>query len=180
MKKTNLPRVTLLCCDTYNYGSAVSALKKSMEQCDFAAVKFLTDIPLKLDNIEVVQIPTITSKEQYSEFCLKYLYKHFSTDFVMVIQHDGYVINGNAWLDEFMDYDYVAPPWLYVDNKNVGCGGASLRSYKLQEILGTDDFIFASDPEDQAIGRLYRDYLIKKHNIKYPCEDIADKFGFEL
>jgi hypothetical protein len=175
-----LGKVTLICIDCYNYGGAVSALKKSMAECEFASVKFLTDIPIKVDGVEVVQIPSITSKEQYSDFCVKKLIEYFDTEFVMLIQHDGYVINGNAWLDEFMEYDFVAPPWLYIDGKNVGCGGVSLRSKMLQTALAVDDFIIASDPEDQAIGRLYRDYLIKTYGVKYAPEDLADKFGYEL
>lgn len=178
--KPVLNRVCLILIDCYNYGGAVASLKRCMEQCEFAEVKFLTDIPLKIDGVQVIQIPTINSKEGYSEFCIKELYKYFDTDFVLVVQHDGWILNGNEWLDEFMEYDLIAPPWLYQDQKNVGCGGFSLRSKKLQTILGTDDFIFSSDPEDQAIGRLYRDYLIKRHDIKFAPEDLADRFGFEL
>lgn len=177
---TLLPRITLICIDCCNYSTAILALRKSMQQCEFYEVKLLTDVELKEDGIEVVIIPRINSKEQYSEFCIKELYKYFNTDFIMVVQHDGYVISWKAWEDEFMDYDYTAPKWLYTDGKNVGCGGASLRSKKLQTILGTDDFIFASDPEDQSIGRLYRDYLIKKYEIKFSPESVADRFGYEL
>lgn len=175
----NLNKVTLICVDCYNYGAAVAAINKSMEQCNFAAVKFLTDKPIELDGIEVVVIPSLKSKEEYSYFMIKELYKYFDTDFVLVIQHDGYVLNGKSWLQEFLEYDYTGAPWLYAD-KNVGNGGFSLRSKKLQEILGKDDFIFATDPEDQAIGRLYRDYLIQKYDIKFPSEDLADRFSYEL
>jgi ADP-heptose:LPS heptosyltransferase len=111
---------------------------------------------------------------------IKELYKYFSTDYVLVIQADGYVLNGKSWLSEFLEYDYVGSPWLYSDGKNVGNGGFSLRSKKLQHALASDDFIFASDPEDQAIGRLYRDYLQQKYDIKFPLEDLADRFAYEL
>jgi ADP-heptose:LPS heptosyltransferase len=111
---------------------------------------------------------------------IKELYKYFSTDYVLVIQADGYVLNGKSWLPEFLEYDYVGSPWLYSDGKNVGNGGFSLRSKKLQHALASDDFIFASDPEDQAIGRLYRDYLQQKYDIKFPLEDLADRFAYEL
>ncbi len=175
-----LNEVTLICIDCYNYSNAILALKKSMEQCSFAAVKFLTDIEVKEEGVEGVKIDRINSKEEYSEFCIKELYKYFDTDFVIICQHDGYIINGEAWTGEFLEYDYIGSPWDYKDGKNVGNGAASLRSKKLQTILGTDDFIFASDPEDQAISRLYRDYLIKKYNIKYAPEELADKWGFEM
>ena len=175
-----LPRMTTIAIDCYNYGLATAALQKCNEQVKAARTVLLTDIPLEIDGIEVVQIPTISSKEQYSEFCIKELYKYFDTDFVLVVQHDGYILNGDAWNDEFYNYDYIGAPWLYVDGKNVGNGGFSLRSKKLQEALGKDDFITASDPEDQAIGRLYRDYLIKDYDIKFPSEELSDTFSFEL
>ena len=175
-----LPRMTTIAIDCYNYGLATAALQKCNEQVKAARTVLLTDIPLEIDGIEVVQIPTISSKEQYSEFCIKELYKYFDTDFVLVVQHDGYILNVDAWNDDFYNYDYIGAPWLYTDGKNVGNGGFSLRSKKLQEALGKDNFITASDPEDQAIGRLYRDYLIKVYGIKFPSEELADTFSFEL
>jgi hypothetical protein len=71
--KNNLNKVTLLAVDCVNCGAAITALRKSMEQCDFACVKLLTDIPLNLTDINVVNIPHIKSKEQYSEFMIKEL-----------------------------------------------------------------------------------------------------------
>jgi len=178
--RTNLNNVTLICVDCVNHGEAVAAIRKSMAECDFASVKFITDKPFEFDEIEVINIPPIESKEEYSHFMIKELYKYFDTDYVLVIQADGYVLNGKSWMPEFLHYDYIGAPWLYSDGKNVGNGGFSIRSKKLQETLAFDEFIFASDPEDQAIGRLYRDYLVKKYDIKFPSEDLADRFAFEL
>ena len=178
--KKKLQNVTLLVVDCQNYKGAVDALRKSMEQCEFASVKFLTDIDIKVPGIEIIRIDSIKSKEQYSEFIIKKLDYFFQTEYVLVCQHDGYVIDGNCWNDEFLKYDYIGAPWLYIDGKNVGNGGFSLRSKKLQSVLASDSFIDATDPEDQAIGRLYRDYLIKKHDILFAPEDLADQFSYEL
>lgn len=178
--KVTLSNVTIISVDCQNYGAAVGALQKSLEEVTPARAVLLTDIPLEIDGIEIIQIPTISSKEQYSEFIIKKLNDYFDTEFVMVVQHDGYIISGESWNDEFYEYDFLGAPWLYVDNKNVGCGGASLRSKKLQKALAEDPFIKATDPEDQAIGRLYRDYLIKEHGIKFPSQELAETFAFEL
>lgn len=174
-----LKDVTLIAADCYNYGGAVNALQKSMQQCSFAKVKFLTDIPIKVDGIEVVQIPRIDSKEEYSRFMIKELHKYFNTKFVLVVQHDGYVINGDAWTDEFLEYDYIGAAWLYVDGRNVGNGGFSLRSWKLQTILGMPDRWHVTHPEDEVIGRLYRKAL-EISGIKFPSDELADRFAFEL
>lgn len=178
--KKNLYNVTLVVVDCHNYKGAANALKKSMEQCEFASVKFLTDINIKIPGVEVVKIEPIKSKEEYSEFIIKKLNFFFQTDYVLVCQHDGYVLSGDCWDDEFLKYDYIGAPWLYVDGKNVGNGGFSLRSKTLQHALAMDEFIVSTDPEDQSIGRLYRDYLIKKYDIKFPSDELADKFSFEL
>ena len=29
------------------------------------------------------------------------------TDFVLTIQHDGFILNPDAWRDDFFDYDYI-------------------------------------------------------------------------
>jgi ADP-heptose:LPS heptosyltransferase len=176
----HLPTVTLLAIDCYNYGAATAALKKSIEQCKFASVKLLTDIDLELDGIEVVQIPTIKSKEQYSLFVIKELYKYFDTDYVLIIQHDGYVLDGKVWKDEFLEYDYIGAPWLYTDGRNVGNGGFSLRSKLLQHALATDKKIEIVSPEDEIIGRMYRYYLEENYAIKFAPQELAESFSFEL
>lgn len=175
-----LKNITLCCIDCNTYGAAVTALKKSLEQITPGRTIFLTDIPIKVEGVEVIQIPSISSKRGYSLFCIKELHKYFDTDYVLLVQNDGWVICGDSWEDEFYNYDFIGAPWLYQDGRNVGNGGVSLRSKRLQNILGTDDFIKVSDPEDEIIGRLYRRYLEEKYDIKFPSEELADKFGFEL
>lgn len=178
--KPNLKSVTLICIDCYNYGESISAIRNSMDQCDFAEVKLFTDVQISLAGISVVKIDKIKSKIEYSQFLMKKLNNYFDTDFALVIQHDGYVIDGDSWNEEFLNYDYIGAPWLYPDNRNVGNGGFSLRSKKLQKILAEDDFIEMSDPEDEAIGRLYREYLETKYGIRYPSVKLADTFSYEL
>lgn len=175
-----LDSVTLICIDCHNYGDAISAIRKSTDLCDFAAVKFITDVDISLPGIDVVKIDKIKSKIEYSIFLIKRLHQYFETSHALIIQHDGYVLDANAWRYDFLNYDYIGAPWLYPDNRNVGNGGFSLRSKKLQNALAADDFIEMTDPEDEAIGRLYREYLEKKYDIKYAPVDIADKFSFEL
>lgn len=174
-----LPNVTLLCVDCYNYGPSVEAIKKSLEHIKPHKTVFLTDIDIEVDGIDIIQIPTIKTKEEYSEFMIKKLKDYFYTSHCLVIQHDGYVLDGNAWTDEFLEYDYIGAPWLYPDN-NVGNGGFSIRSHRLQMLLAADPFIKSQHPEDEVIGRLYRDYLIKNYSIEIAPFDVAEKFAYEL
>jgi len=178
--KPNLNKVTLICVDCSRHAEAVAAIRKSMEQCDFAAVKFLTDREFEFDGIEIIQILSIRSKEEYSHFIIKELYKYFNTEFCLIIQHDGYVLNGKSWQDKFLDYDILGSAWLYSDGRNVCNGGMSLRSHRLQRIVAADSFIKITHPEDEILGRLYRGYLEKNYDIKFPNDDTADQFAYEL
>lgn len=179
MSKLQLPNVTAVVIDCCNYGDAINALQKSMELVEFGAVKFLTDINILLDGIEVVEIPRINSKEEYSRFVIQELYQYFGTSHVLVMQHDGYVLDAAAWKDEFLEYDYIGAPWLYVDGRNVGNGGFSLRSKKLQESIAYKEYPKGS-PEDEYIGRLMRPTLEHHDKCKFAPEELADAFAFEL
>jgi ADP-heptose:LPS heptosyltransferase len=178
MKK--IKNVTLVAVDCFNYGGAVASLKKSMAQCEFEKIKLITDIDLNIEGIETVVIDTISSKEDYSNFLIKELYKYFDTEYVLVTQHDGWILDGDCWDDDYYNYDYIGAPWTYIDGRNVGNGGFSLRSKKLQKALGQDDYIEIVSPEDEIIGRFYREYLELKHDIKFATEQLAEKFSYEL
>ena len=175
----HIKNTTLLSIDCYKQGEAVASLNKSLTQCSFDKVLFFTDIDVSFDGIEIVKIPKISSKAEYSYFVIKELWKYIETDYVLVTQHDSWVLNGDSWDDAFFDYDGIGSAWLY-DERNNFNGGFCLLSKKLLNVLGTDDFIEVVSPDDEIIGRLYRNYLIQKHGIKFPTDDMCDKFSFEL
>src|SRR6187402_103025 len=180
--RKELDRVTLMICDTKNYGQALYSLRKSLDQIKPARTIFFTDIdiPNAGDEIEVIKIKRITSKEEYSHWVLKELFKYIWTEFVLVTQWDGYVLCWDSWNDEFYNYDYFGSPWVYEHDRNVGNGGFSLRSYALLFATATDPIIQITHPEDQSIGILYRRHLEEKYRILFPTEDLADTFSFEL
>lgn len=176
-----LPQITVLIADTKNYSQAIFAIKKTLEQIKPAKVVWMTDRDFDLPEVEIVKISRIKDKADYSRVMIKESWKYFDTDFCLTIQHDGYCLSGEAWNDEFLNYDFVAAPWLYPDpERNVGNGAFSLRSKKLATALGTDDFIEIVEPEDEIIGRLYRRYLEQKYDIKFAPEELAHTFAYEL
>lgn len=176
-----LNSITLICCDCRSYGKAISAIQQSLEQIQPARTIFFTDIPYPTTEFEVVLIPSISTIQEYSRWMLKELGTfEFNTSHVLVIQHDGYVINGEMWDERFLESDYIGAPWLERDGMNVGNGGFSLRSVKLLKALASDDFIKPLNPEDATICRLYRHYLETTHGIKFADQSLAEKFSFEL
>jgi len=180
VRMRKLENTSLICIDCYSYGAAVSAIKKSMEQIEFEKVLFLTNIPLKLDGIDVIQIDTINSKREYSEFMMKKLYSYISTDYFCVIQSDGYIIDGEQWDDMFYDYDYIGASWIFDSDRQVGNGGSSFRTKRLHKILAEDNLIDVLHPEDQSICIIYKFYLEEKYGIKFAPVELADKYSYEL
>lgn len=177
----NLPNVTVIIADTMNYGQAAYAIAKTLEQITPAKIVWLTDIDYDHPQVEVVKIPQIKNKAEYSKIIIKDLVKHFTTSHCLVIQHDGYVINADMWSDLYLEYDYIGAPWLYPDaDRNVGNGGFSLRSHALQTALCIDERIEVIEPEDEVIGRLYRRYLEEKCKMEFAPEELAHTFSYEL
>lgn len=176
-----LPNVTVIIADTKNYGPAAYAIAKTLEQINPAMTVWLTNIEYVHPDIEVIQIPVIESKADYSRIMIKELHKYFNTSHCLVIQHDGYVVDAGSWDERFLEYDYIGAPWLYPDpDRNVGNGGFSLRSKNLQDRLRLDDSIEIVEPEDEIIGRLYRRYLETVYDISFAPEELAHKFSYEL
>ena len=151
-----LDRVTVICIDTLNHGAATIALRKTLMEIKPKSCKFLTNVNIEIDGVETVIIPTISSVDEYSRFCIKELYKYFDTEFVLLIQHDGYVLNGDCFDERLYDYDYCGALWNEKDGLNNGNGGFSFRSWGLCNTLANDPVIAITTPEDVSICRIYR------------------------
>lgn len=177
--KKRIPRTTLLCVDTLNHELAARAMTFSLAQCEFDRAILLTDRDLDVPGVEVVRIPTLTGRGDYSQWMLRGLLPYVSTDYVLVIQWDGYVLHTDSWTDRFLDYDYVGARWWH-DDLNVGNGGFSLRSRRLLETLAAMNPTLEPDEnEDAAICRRLRPVLEERHAISFAPEVVADRFAIE-
>ena len=169
----NLDNVTLAIVDCKNYEGVLKAIEECTKHCKFKEIKVFSDIPIYENTII---IPKITSKITYSEFLFKYLVDYIDTDFVMIAQYDGYIINPDAWQDEFLHYDYIGACWDYEVN-NVGNGGFSIRSRRLLKEIQKPEFANIH-PEDYRVGRFYR-YDLEERGFKFPPDELANKFSWE-
>jgi len=176
MAKLNLKNITLLGVDCVDVERLIKVTRICESYANFGDVKILSSKSSKKHN--VTKIKDINSIEAYSKFMIRNLNKYVQTEFVLTIQYDGFILNPQAWTDEFLHYDYIGAPWWYSDGRNVGNGGFSLRSKKLLKILATDKHIRKYSPEDHHICRTYRKYLEGK-GIKFAPEYVAAKFSLE-
>jgi hypothetical protein len=178
-----IPNTTLCCIDCYNYELSIRAIRHCLQLCKFDKALFLSDKAIILEDIETIKITSIRTKEQYSIFVLKLLNEYINTDFVLMIQWDGYIVNPDSWTGEFQTYDYIGAKWhWYNDGLNVGNGGFSLRSKRLLQALSNNIPVTPDSlkyGEDTFICRLHRNELEAGYSIKFAPESIADRFSHE-
>jgi len=175
-----LDNVTIVCVDTYNVGESVIALRKTLMEVEPDECLFFTNADIELEGVTTIKVDNINSVDDYSRFMIKQLYKYINTDFVLVIQHDGYVLNGDLFPKDLYLYDYCGALWLEKDQLNNGNGGFSWRSKKLLIDIATDETISVLTPEDVSICRIYRRYLEQKYGLVWAADYIAERFSFEL
>jgi len=172
--KLYLPQVTLVAVTGVDIKKAIFALWRSQIGIVFKKILLITDSEpdFKSQKIQVVVTDnfTLNSIEAYSKFIVFELYKYIDTEFVLIVQADGYVLHSKKWSNNFLHYDYVGAPWrikhdAYIDPFNnhhrVGNGGFSLRSRKL---LRT--------PESQKVEwNINKNNFYKHMNVNSQAED---------
>ncbi|MFA6269621.1 MAG: DUF5672 family protein [Candidatus Paceibacterota bacterium] len=190
----NLPNVTLVGIDCVNVERVQKALDISSEKIEFGEIKLLTSLPT--NDPRKVEIPHIGSIEAFSEFCIRDLVKYVSTDFVLLVQYDGFILNPKSWLDEFLNYDYIGAPWFVhdefwferfnfprnlFDTTVVGNGGFSLRSKKFLETsarLVNEGAFDKLHPEDLVMC-VWQRKLMEDSGILFAPPELAEKFAIE-
>jgi len=172
---------TLVSIDTkYKYES-LHVLKNMKELFNFKETVFFSN-DIKSEHVRNIEIPNIVGKKDgfsYSYFCLKELPKYIETDFCLVVQHDGFIINPDMWSDRFMEYDYIGAPWPDNFVNRVGNGGFSLRSKKfLQACLDIFENEDILEHED-LLACVYRYEEFSKRGVKFAPVDLAIEFSIE-
>jgi hypothetical protein len=143
-----------------DYKNGQRVVLKSMKELPGSKGLLLTpNRPVNLHiDIEYKEIPKLGYHE-YSLFVIYALHQFINTEFAIIVQEDGWILNGEAWMDEFTNYDFIGAPihlarvtgengessvyqgfgWTQFSNnkkfkvENVFNGGFSLRSKKFLE-----------------------------------------------
>jgi len=186
--KLDLSRVTAICIDGRPFDQAQNEHYRLIidwmrSVVDFAQIKLLMPYDPKIEGTDHVQIDPIGSLTEYSDFCLRRLHEHVSTEHCLVFQDDGFVLNPELWKAEFFDYDYIGAPWPPFEpwpetgrfDRRVGNGGFSLRSKRLLEF--TKGFV-ADRNEDIIIASTKRDE-IEAAGLKIAPLELALDFSIE-
>lgn len=157
------------------------ALEKSVEQCRFADAVLFCDVPVNSSlAVRVEWIPKIRSIAEYNRFILKELADRVETDFVLIVQWDGYVVDGSQWRDGFRDYDYIGARWPFDYGPMVGNGGFSLRSRRLlKAVQGLAAEYTGSVAEDLFVCDVLGPSLHRNSGINFAPPELADYFSDE-
>ncbi|MEH1890685.1 MAG: DUF5672 family protein [Nostoc sp.] len=203
INKINLQNTTLVTISSVDMELTLLSLVISNLNANFKRVLFFTseEIDQKylefFPQLEIIKIAPIENLVEYSRFVIKELNSFIDTEFCLVTQGDGFIINPQLWSEEFFNYDYIAAPWrkqipvvnsqgktvdILDSTKNrVGNGGFSLRSKKLLEVssqLDFDNIKTSSLSEDLIICHYFYNWF-KNQDIKFAHLEIAVKFSFE-
>lgn len=172
--------MTLVVYDCVAHELTRFALEESLNQIDPKAVHIWTNKPKFFFGLGQV-FETKTSKEllEAEEVLWYQAPAKLTTSHVLVVQWDGWVLNGNLWKDEFLAYDYIGAPWPWHLHDRVGNGGFSLRSTRLMKLLADKSSPFPLKmPSDEVICRRYRGAL-EMFGFKWPPESLASEFSLE-
>lgn len=137
---------------------------------------------------------------QYSMFCMYSLHQYIETEYCLVVQDDGWCLNGDNFTGEYYEYDYVGAPthmgiagnqamfhfsWVHVkDPIVVQNGGFSLRSRKFLEAPSKHGIVhklYAQQPfinEDVQLSGLLRSQL-ESVGVRFAPLNIAKHFSIE-
>jgi hypothetical protein len=171
-----LPTVTLLLADCFRHEANIHAIEECLKHCEFGAVKYLTNI--KTNSPHKIDIPYIASGKEYDDFCFNHLWSYCDTEFMLLIQCDGFIVNPNAWHKEYLLYDWIGAPWWYSE-RNVGNGGFSIRSRRLMEYIAMHPkALELCTNEDDEICRQRYDELVGQ-GFTFAPEFIAHLFSWE-
>lgn len=174
-----LPNVTLIALTGKDFEAHKRAVDKSCEGAKWGGVKIVWD-------------ETIKSIDDWNHHIIYELHNYISTEFAMLIHADGFVVNPQAWREEFLDYDYVGAPWpLPTDSYSyrtptgelirVG-NSVSLRSKRILELPSKLDLewrsYYGNTNEDGFLCVHNRD-ILKEHGIKFAPLEVARYFSKE-
>ena len=189
-----LDNVSLVTATSINIERSIKALNYSMLGINFKNVKLFTNIDIKNDNIETVKIDKL-DYIGYSKFIVYDLYKYIDTDYALIIQDDGFVVNPNKWDNEFMKYDYIGAPFPIPsldDNISyrdpfgnlirVGNGGFSLRSKKILSLateLNLEWKSYFGYYNEDGFYCVHNKHTYEENGCVYAPVEIAARFSHE-
>jgi hypothetical protein len=171
--------VSVAIVDTAQHTLARNALLHSLKSFDFKQVLIFSNVQEAWGDLPIITVPPIQNMGEYNQIITRELANHINSDYCLVIQYDGFIINPDQFSPHFYFYDYIGAPWHHFGPPTVGNGGFSWRSRKLIETVASMPYTDATLPEDLFICLQQRPLLEATHGIAFAPADIAAHFSVE-
>lgn len=188
--------IVAICNDKYLI-KTMRAMQHCLNRAAFDKALIVTNIKNQISydsRIEFINISKQIDEITYNQFCINNLNDCVKSDFCLIIQWDGFIIDEKQWKSDFLNYDYIGAPWGFPSDcrNRVGNGGFSLRSKYFLEIsskIQYDPYHYETytplqlydrkiSPEDWFLCYDKFEYL-QSQNIKFPTVEVASQFSVE-
>lgn len=191
---TQIPTVSLVAVACTKVEETIEAMRKCQSQMTFNRSVLFTHEDIQPEGIDVVKIDKLDYRG-YNEFVAMKLWQYIGTDYVLLVQNDGYILNASKWENEWFKYDYIGAGWPVPDDNEtyrtpngrlvrVGNGGFSLRSRKLLRaptILGLEFSDKGTGfPHEDGFLCVHNGDLLEDNGINFAPLSVAVKFSREL
>lgn len=175
------PTVSLAIADTESYVLANNAIEACVSRFDFDQVHVFTDAAQYWPQHSVHVVERMRSIEDYNRIILNDLPKHVKSDFCVVAQFDGFILNAQGFSTDFYQFDYIGAVWPDYPYLRVGNGGFSWRSRKLLAAVAELSHLRAAgEAEDLFICRSLRIILEQQYGCVFADEETARRFSYEI
>lgn len=174
------PTVSLVIADTDTYVLGGRAVQQCLERYDFDRVLIFSDDARAWNRLGIARIAPIASFGAYSDLIINRLVEHLETDYFLVVQFDGFILNAQEFSPHFFQYDYIGAPWPWFPHCSVGNGGFSWRSRRLAEAgarLGYRPD--TGQAEDEFLCRTHRVRLETEAGCHFAPVELANHFSWE-
>ncbi|MCK3654573.1 hypothetical protein A4G19_01950 [Pasteurellaceae bacterium Macca] len=122
MNFSDITIVSITGSSLYTQGSMFAIQQSYMQMPGAKALLISPDRPADLPSY-IQHIPCKPfSYIEYNFFVLYGLQHYIKTEFCLIVQNDGWVLDGNNWRDEFLNYDFigaVVPTYLRYENNQL-------------------------------------------------------------
>ena len=188
----NLDNVTIVAVSCIRVPETIRALNHSMKGINFHESILITSENVYISDINIHKIDKL-DYENYNRFIVFELHKYIKTEFALIVQDDGFVINPDKWQEDFLKYDYIGAPWplpmdtfSYRDPFNnlirVGNGGFSLRSKRLLSLpteLEMEWKSYFGYYNEDGFFAVHNRHTFEEKGCVYAPVDVAKYFSHE-
>ncbi len=111
----------------------------------------------------------------YSNFLVKRLPHLINTEYYLIVQWDGFILNPHSWDNQFFKYPFIG------GGHSVHNGGFSLRNTEVMKRISECKETFGSGAEDGFYSSFFDNEWMASRNtpfkIEWPGEDLSNKFA---